>query len=134
MATVFVYGSLKRGGQFNGALTQNGARFAGEAWLPGFRMFDFGLYPAAIRQEGHQIYGELWTDVSDACLGVLDGIEGVDRGFYQRLTLTEPTGREIYVYVFPPERREQMEGRATLEVWPIAPTPVESTPTPGASE
>lgn len=82
---LFVYGSLKRGGENHHYLA--GQIFRGEAVsLPVYRMFDFEGYPAAIEAQpgtGYAISGELWS-VDDACLRELDRLEDVDAGLYRR--------------------------------------------------
>src|SRR5207249_6980142 len=59
--TLFVYGTLKRGGRGNRWLA--GQRFLGEAVTePTYRLYDLGTYPGLVRDEanGLAVKGELW--------------------------------------------------------------------------
>tara|TARA_R110002096_G_scaffold403766_3_gene601352 strand:+ start:60636 stop:61019 length:384 start_codon:yes stop_codon:yes gene_type:complete len=85
MNLLFVYGSLKRG--FSNHFYLANAEWVGNAQTkPGYRMFDYGGYPAAIVDSGgYSIKGELWR-VSDDCLTLIDELEGIDEGLYKRAT------------------------------------------------
>jgi gamma-glutamylaminecyclotransferase len=73
--TLFVYGTLKRGGRGNRWLA--GQRFLGEVVTePEYRLYDLGTYPGLVRDatNGLAVKGELW-EVDDACLAGLDDFE-----------------------------------------------------------
>jgi gamma-glutamylcyclotransferase (GGCT)/AIG2-like uncharacterized protein YtfP len=80
---LFVYGTLKRG--HSRARHLAGQRFLGEArTVSRYRLYDCGRYPGLVpAAEGLAIEGEVW-DVTEACLRVLDDVDGVAAGLYQR--------------------------------------------------
>lgn len=85
MNTVFVYGTLKRGGSNHAFL--GGQRFIGEArTVAGFTLYSLGEYPGMVRAPGDTagVTGELWA-VDDGCLAELDRLEGLDEGLYERI-------------------------------------------------
>ncbi len=110
---VFVYGSLKRDFPLHHHLT--GARYLGEAKLPGFRMYDLGWYPGIVPGEG-TIFGELY-EVDFTTLLLLDQIE--DEGEEYRRELLEVFTQEgekvpAFVYVYRgrvEDKREIVGGR-----------------------
>ena len=80
MTRIFVYGTLKRGQLRHFYLAGEGAVFVAEArTAPSYVLYQppQGDYPCMVedRAEGAAIEGELW-DVPDACLQMLDEIEG----------------------------------------------------------
>lgn len=85
MTTVFVYGTLKRGGSNHAFLA--GQRYLGDArTAPGFTLYSLGDYPGMVRAPGDTtgVTGELWV-VDDGCLAELDRLEGLDEGLYERI-------------------------------------------------
>ena len=101
---LFIYGTLKRGHCRHATLASQS--FLGEvATAPEYRLWDLGEYPgliAAAKQEaGRSIRGELW-EVSDDVLAILDEIEGVAEGLYERrpirLVDSQYAGVESYFY------------------------------------
>lgn len=100
---VFVYGTLKRGGENHHFLT--GQRFLGEArTVPGFRLYHLsgypGMVPLATDRDG--VTGEVWS-VDAPCLAELDRLEGTDEGLYRRepIALLPPFANhqvEVYIY------------------------------------
>lgn len=84
MTRVFVYGTLKRGGENHEWLA--GQRFLGAArTLPQYRMFDLGGHPGMIIDEqGIAIEGEVW-EVDEAALTRLDVLEDIESGEYERV-------------------------------------------------
>lgn len=102
---VFVYGTLQRGRTLHGHLA--GQRFAGVARTkPVYRLYRIDWYPGlvAVRpgQEGVAIHGEVW-DVDDRTLRVLDQVEEVDSGLYERrsVLLQEPfEGMDVVAYFY----------------------------------
>jgi gamma-glutamylcyclotransferase (GGCT)/AIG2-like uncharacterized protein YtfP len=101
--SVFVYGTLKRGGSNYSWLA--GQHFAGTArTAPGFRLYSLGSYPGMVADptDTAGVEGELWL-VDGDCLRRLDELEGVDEGLYRRepIALAEPPGHprvETYLY------------------------------------
>lgn len=81
---VFVYGTLKRGGENHGWIGQQ--QFVAEACtVPLYRMYDLGGYPGMVRAEdGISILGEVWS-VDEAGLAKLDVLEDIDGGEYERV-------------------------------------------------
>src|SRR5689334_8617863 len=85
MTTLFIYGTLKRGGSNHAFLA--GQHFLGPArTVPGFALYSLGDYPGMVRAPGDTagVTGELWV-VDDACLAELDRLEGLDEGLYERV-------------------------------------------------
>jgi gamma-glutamylcyclotransferase (GGCT)/AIG2-like uncharacterized protein YtfP len=80
---LFTYGTLKRGHRLHGHLA--GQSYLGEAQsLPEFRLHNCGWYPALVESsDGRSIRGELW-DVDEATLMLLDEVEEVGTGLYER--------------------------------------------------
>lgn len=84
---IFVYGTLKTGFCRNHYLRE--FELLGEfQTLPIYRLFDCGSYPGLVldRANGRSILGEVWT-IDESGLAVLDQVEGVDEGLYQRATV-----------------------------------------------
>jgi gamma-glutamylaminecyclotransferase len=103
MPAIFVYGTLMKQGCRSGALA--GCEFLGPATtLPRYRLYDCGSYPGlVVEQAGEAIDGEVWR-VDRERLTLLDQIEGVDEGLYERRgialafpDLSEPV--EAYFYL-----------------------------------
>jgi gamma-glutamylaminecyclotransferase len=101
-ATIFVYGTLKRGCR-NHRFLQS-AEFLGEAWTePGYRMVDCGsypnTYPGLVRAEsGEPVCGELYC-VDAKLLAALDRFEDAPNE-YQRTTIRLSDGREAQAYLY----------------------------------
>lgn len=84
MTTLFVYGTLKRGGSNHAHLA--GQRFLGEArTVPGYTLFSLGDYPGLVPAPGDVagVTGELWR-IDSACLAHLDELEGISENLYNR--------------------------------------------------
>lgn len=82
---IFVYGTLKRGGDNHGWIEQQ--QFVAEArTLPHYRLYDLGGYPGMVRvpQLGLSIEGEVW-EVDEAGLAKLDVLEDTEGGEYERV-------------------------------------------------
>jgi len=121
MTTLFIYGTLKRGGSNH--LYLAGQRYLGPARTgPGFTLYSLGDYPGMVRAPGDTagVTGELWV-VDDACLAELDRLEGLDEGLYERVdVLLAPThladSAQTYLYLRP------HHGLAPLgSEWPVGP-------------
>ncbi len=113
MPRVFVYGTLKRGGENHRLLA--GQRLLGEARTePGFRLFLLDGYPGMVAAAagGVSVEGELW-EVDAACLARLDELEGTAEGLYARVPvrlLPPHAGDRAETYLY----RRSVEGRADL--------------------
>ena len=121
MNTIFVYGTLKRGGSNH--LFLRGQKFLGDArTIPGFTLYSLGDYPGMVRAPGDTagVTGEIWS-VDDDCLAELDRLEGLDEGLYERIdVLLAPNGitgsAQTYLYL------RQRDGLAPLgDTWPTQP-------------
>jgi gamma-glutamylaminecyclotransferase len=87
MTRVFVYGTLKRGGDNHPYIAYQ--QFLGPARTPpGYTLYSLGDYPGMVRtpEDTAGVNGELWA-VDDACLQQLDLLEGVAEGLYERVSL-----------------------------------------------
>jgi len=84
MTLIFVYGTLKRGGENHAWIEQQ--QFIAEAsTLPLYRMFDLGGYPGMVRsQDGLFIQGEVWS-VDESGITRLDILEDTEGGEYERV-------------------------------------------------
>ncbi len=92
---LFVYGSLRRGGQHHDQM--RGARFCGIARTrPGYALYQHGAYPALAEGAG-AVQGELWL-VSDELLGRLDDFEGCPE-LYQRGEVELSDGSRAVAYL-----------------------------------
>ena len=113
MALVFVYGTLKRGGENHRVLA--GQRFVGEArTAPAYRLYQLEGYPGMVGAAtgGRSIEGELW-EVDLPALGRLDELEGTAAGLYARepIRLLAPhAGLAVETYLY----RQSLEGRTEL--------------------
>jgi gamma-glutamylaminecyclotransferase len=90
---LFVYGTLKRGGQNHFRLA--GQEFLGAATTaPNYRVFDLGAHPGMVRDEanGLAVRGELFA-VTDRCLAELDAFEEVPGPFVREPVEVPGAGR-----------------------------------------
>lgn len=98
MNKVFVYGTLKSGGEIRG-LNQfgNGAMIVGKAktLYPDYEMSDLGAFPGVFLNGKFHIEGEVW-EVDDEVMEQLDAIEGYP-DFYSR-QLTHTTEGKAWMY------------------------------------
>lgn len=98
MNKVFVYGTLKSGGEVRG-LNQfgDGATIVGKAktQYPDYEMSDLGAFPGVFLNGKHHIEGEVW-EVDDETLEHLDAIEGYP-DFYSR-QVTHTTQGKAWMY------------------------------------
>ena len=120
MTTVFVYGTLKRGGSNHRFLA--GQNFIGPArTVPGYTLYSLGDYPGMVREPGAiaGVTGELWS-VDANCLAELDRLEGLDEGLYERAEVQIAPNlfaatAQSYLYLRP------HQGFAPLgDTWPVA--------------
>ena len=98
MSKVFVYGSLMSGLHNNHCL--RGATLLREATTAGkFSMFSIGTFPMVIEEdEWSTVVGEVW-EVDDRTLSILDQLEGVDSGFYERIDVLDDHNELCWMYI-----------------------------------
>ncbi len=104
MTRVFVYGTLKRGGDNHHYIAYQ--QFLSPARTPaGYTLYSLGEYPGMVRapQDTAGVAGELWA-VDAACLQQLDLLEGVNEGLYERVPIKLATPAddqpvETYLYL-----------------------------------
>ena len=103
MNKVFVYGTLKSGGEIRG-LNQfgDGANIVGKAktQYPDYEMSDLGAFPGVFLNGEFHIQGEVW-EVSDDVAKQLDAIEGYP-DFYNKIP-TETSQGKAMMYFLPKE-------------------------------
>jgi gamma-glutamylaminecyclotransferase len=102
-ATIFVYGTLKRGCRNHSVLRL--AEFVGEAWTePGYRMVNCGTYPGLVRagrvqaEMAERVFGELYR-VDAALLQALDRFEDAPNE-YVRMAIRLSDGGEAQAYLY----------------------------------
>jgi gamma-glutamylaminecyclotransferase len=117
--TVFVYGTLKRGGSNHAFL--RGQHYLGPARTsPGFVLYSLGDYPGMVRApgDGEGVTGELWA-VDDACLQELDDLEGLAEGLYERIDILlapNPHAGSAQTYLY----LRAIDGLAPIgSTWPV---------------
>jgi len=98
---VFVYGTLKSGGQIRG-LNQfgDGAVIVGKAQTvyPDYDMIDLGAFPGVVKGGTYKIQGEVW-EVDDETMQDLDAIEGYPDFYNREVTMT--TQGKAWMYYLP---------------------------------
>lgn len=116
---LFVYGTLKRGGENHALLAAQ--QFLGAArTVPGFTLYALGNYPSLITLPGDQagVEGELWR-VDPVCLARLDELEGLAEGLYVRsaIALAKPlTTAPVETYFY----ARNIEGYRPIGArWPV---------------
>lgn len=106
MPTVFVYGTLKRGGRYHDILAAE--KFIDEACsVAGYTLYQPADYPGMVRAEEDTegVTGELW-EVSEVCLAKLDSLEGLAQKLYERIPIAllaphDSIVAETYLYLRP---------------------------------
>ena len=98
---VAVYGTLKQGGQLNGAM--GGLDPVKFHRLPGFRMLNLGWYPGIVPAEGKSVFVEVY-DITEEILSRLDGVEGAfpeapESGLYRRETV-KIDNDDVFIYIW----------------------------------
>tara|TARA_Y100000389_G_scaffold198239_1_gene234373 strand:+ start:4697 stop:5104 length:408 start_codon:yes stop_codon:yes gene_type:complete len=97
---VFVYGTLKSGGEIRGLNTfGEGATIVGKAKtkFPDYHMIDLGAFPGVILKGTKYIQGEVW-EVDDEAMEQLDMIEGYPE-FYDRQQTQTTLGKAWMYYL-----------------------------------
>jgi gamma-glutamylcyclotransferase (GGCT)/AIG2-like uncharacterized protein YtfP len=109
--TLFVYGTLMRGGVRQGVLA--GQHFLGAVRTrPHYALFDLGPYPGLVRREvdGCVVHGELY-EVSAALRERLDRVEGAPSLYRLEPILIEGQAGEVFAYFY----RQDVHGAALCE-------------------
>ncbi|MEI6051875.1 MAG: gamma-glutamylcyclotransferase family protein [Opitutaceae bacterium] len=126
--TLFVYGTLKRGGSNHQHLAAQ--QFIGPArTAPGFTLFNLGAYPGLVAapEDSLGVTGELWS-VDLICLKRLDVLEGLAEGLYHRAPIalshdsgdTHATPSPVIPYAETYFYRRDLFGRPHLgPSWPV---------------
>ena len=112
---LFVYGTLKRGGALHRNIFAADAKFIGEEKLKGFKMVNYGWFPAAFQthNEDDVIHGEVYEVSWDEIKKRFDRVEGYP-SLYDRIE----TEKGI-IYVMDEERA--LSGGKIIEngIWKI---------------
>lgn len=96
---VFVYGSLKKGGNVRGMQFFQDAIHVGQAFTTAgiYDMLDLGAFPGVIIDGKHDITGEVYI-VDETILAQLDAIEGYP-DFYNRAEVETTEGKAFMYYL-----------------------------------
>jgi gamma-glutamylaminecyclotransferase len=100
VVTLFVYGTLMRGGVRHRVLADQ--RFLGEACThPQYALFDLCVYPGLVRspEEGRAIHGELY-EIDASLIVRLDRIEGAPSLFRLEPVLIDDYPGEVFAYFY----------------------------------
>jgi gamma-glutamylcyclotransferase (GGCT)/AIG2-like uncharacterized protein YtfP len=123
--SLFVYGTLMKGGDIHDLLKRHDIRFLGKAKMRGdLYLFRSENYPGAIptAHPEHFVHGELYklSNPSKA-LTALDKAEGCDEGlFYRRMMTVMQNGRKVrawaYLYAKSPARAQLLPNGKFLQM------------------
>lgn len=116
MAKVFVYGTLKSGGELRGLdRFGNGATIVGKAKTvyPDYEMADLGAFPGVFLNGEYHIEGEVW-EVDEDTMEDLDAIEGYP-DFYNR-QLTHTTEGKAWMYYLAGDTYKSYKGQRGNQV------------------
>jgi len=116
MAKVFVYGTLKSGGELRGLdRFGDGATIVGKAKTvyPDYEMADLGAFPGVFLNGEYHIEGEVW-EVDDDTMEDLDAIEGYP-DFYDR-QLTHTTEGKAWMYYLAGDTYKSYKGERGNQV------------------
>jgi gamma-glutamylcyclotransferase (GGCT)/AIG2-like uncharacterized protein YtfP len=116
MAKVFVYGTLKSGGELRGLdRFGDGATIVGKAKTvyPDYEMADLGAFPGVFLNGEYHIEGEVW-EVDDDTMEDLDAIEGYP-DFYNR-QLTHTTEGKAWMYYLAGDTYKSYKGERGNQV------------------
>lgn len=95
MASVFVYGTLKRGGVLHHHM--KGGRFLGNDVVENCTLYMLEWYPAVVHGTS-QVHGEVY-EVDDLLLSLLDEVEG-EGSLYKRKIVTTRNNRDVWLYFY----------------------------------
>ena len=112
---LFVYGTLKRGGQ-NFRLIADQQFLGAATTAPRYRVFDLGPHPGLIRDEvtGLAVHGELFA-VNECCLAELDEFEEVP-GPFVRERIEVAGYEDVWAYYL---NKPVPEGAKSGARWPL---------------
>ena len=116
MAKVFVYGTLKSGGELRGLdRFGDGATIVGKAKTvyPDYEMADLGAFPGVFLNGEYHIEGEVW-EVDEDTMEDLDAIEGYP-DFYNR-QLTHTTEGKAWMYYLAGDTYKSYKGERGNQV------------------
>ena len=116
MAKVFVYGTLKSGGELRGLdRFGDGATIVGKAKTvyPDYEMADLGAFPGVFLNGEYHIEGEVW-EVDEDTMEDLDAIEGYP-DFYDR-QLTHTTEGKAWMYYLAGDTYKSYKGERGNQV------------------
>ena len=115
MTLVFVYGTLRRGGENHGLL-EHVRCVSVTRTQPAFTLYDLGAYPAMVAGGVTAVEGETY-EVDAATLARLDQLEGCP-GYYHRIETSLEDGRVAQTYTMQPG---QVLGHAIIPEgrWPL---------------
>lgn len=116
MAKVFVYGTLKSGGELRGLdRFGDGATIVGKAKTvyPDYEMADLGAFPGVFLNGEYHIEGEVW-EVDEDTMEDLDAIEGYP-DFYNR-QLTHTTEGKAWMYYLAGDTYKNYKGQRGNQV------------------
>ena len=100
MVTLFVYGTLMRGGVRHSVLSDQ--RFLGEARTGShYALFDLGAYPGLVHraEDGRAIHGELY-EIAANLIERLDRIEGAPSLYRLEPVLIDGHPGEVFSYFY----------------------------------
>jgi gamma-glutamylcyclotransferase (GGCT)/AIG2-like uncharacterized protein YtfP len=102
VVTLFVYGTLMRGGVLHRVLV--GQRFLGDVQTrPHYALFNLGAYPGLVyRAGGWAIHGELY-EIAPDLIEQLDHIEGAPSLFRLEPVLIDGQSGEVFAYFYQQE-------------------------------
>ena len=105
MIYVFVYGTLRRGGQYH-HLMKNAELAATTRTLPNYTLVDVGSYPAMLNGGKQAVVGEVYA-IKDGTLIELDVLEGVP-DLYTRETIELENGMKAWAYFLLPHLAREL--------------------------
>lgn len=124
--TVFVYGTLRKGGGNHHLLEDADFISKGRTTHNAYKMVTNGGYPMVFYSgphDGHRVFGELYS-VNDGTLSMLDNLEGHPVFFRRRQISIEGEfeTRQAWMYFGPSDRRHLPEVELDEHdsyVWPV---------------
>lgn len=116
---VFVYGTLKKGFHNNHLMT--GCRFISEKELKGYSMKSVeGSFPCITKEEGHSVFGELWSVPVDVLAYNLDLLENYNpyriKNVYERIKV-KIDDKLCFTYVWSNEKELELFEEVKGGIW-----------------
>ncbi|MEX0326351.1 MAG: gamma-glutamylcyclotransferase [Puniceicoccaceae bacterium] len=99
---LFVYGTLKRGGQYHHLLQQDGTEFKGSGQLTTPYPLILAEYPCLLDQPGHgyRVKGELFRIGSTSTWEAVDRLEDHPREYLRRLEPVESGNHTVRAWTY----------------------------------